>query len=48
MLSNDCFFKNFDMFDLFMRSWALVKVLLYTADIKENMHCMEEKALKVH
>ena len=34
------------MFDLFMRSWALEKVLLYTADIKENMHSMEEEALK--
>ena len=34
------------MFDLFTRSWALVKVLLHTADIKENMHSMEEKTLK--
>ena len=34
------------MFDLFIRSWALVKVSLYAADIKEKMHCMEERALK--
>ena len=29
-----------------MRSWALVKFLSYTADIKEKMHYMEERALK--
>ena len=34
------------MFELFMRSWALVKFLSYTAGITEKMHRMEETALK--
>ena len=46
MLSNDCFFKKFDMFGLFMGSWTLVKFLPYIATIKEKMHCMEDRALK--